>query len=303
MRGRFRAVGRLKHLGALLALLLVLVPVAGASGEDGNDGWFLSGTAFLAQDPENPNNDVIRIRTDVAPFFGTVSRQLNTKIDKLDNMLEFKSWFQAPKTCIGGAPRFQLAIDLNGDGTSEGNAFGYFGPFPSFAGCPSNTWLFEDLSGGGDTITGLGPLPSTGFTTPNEELEWDLTQFVCVAPTVPPGPPNDPCIAPQGFVTNWSTAETVVGAFPNHNVCSVALVDDTFGAPGMTGTAYYDIISGGRATFEDRHDIAGRGSAAGCKPPRIGDDDDDDDDHDHDDDHDDDDDKWDNDRKQRWKDD
>jgi hypothetical protein len=60
-------------------------------------------------------------------------------------------------------------------------------------------------------------------------------------------------------------AEIAIGAFPNHMVCTVALVDDTFGAPGMSGIAYYDLISGGRATWTDRRDIAGRGFAQGCR--------------------------------------
>lgn len=255
----------------------------GSSGDDGGR-FLLGGTAQLAQDPENPANDVIVIRTDMAPFYGTVSRRVDVKIDRLDNQLEFKSWFQTPKTCIGGSPRLQLAIDLDGDGQPDGNAFGYFGTNPSFAGCPMQTWLYEDFTGG-DGITGLGPIMSTGEPTPNEELEWDLSQFVCPAtipPTLPPGTPGHPCIASPGYVTNWSNVETIVGAFPNHQVCTVALVDDTFGAPGMTGVAYYDLFSAGRATWTNRSDIGGRGFAEGCGKA---DDDDNEVDNDHDRDH------------------
>ncbi|HEX7254794.1 MAG TPA: hypothetical protein VF236_02600 [Gaiellaceae bacterium] len=285
----------MKRWTALLVGLALLVPAVvygsggGFAGDNaGTDGWLLGGTAQLAQDPENPHNDVIRIRTDVAPFFGTVSRRVNTKVQDLDNMLEFKSWFQAPKTCIGGSPRFQLAIDLDGDGDSDGNAFGDTGINGSGTGCPPNTWLYEDLTGG-DGVTGLGLAPSTGQPTPNEENEWALAQL---------GGPGVP-----GAGVPWSVAEAFLATFPLHKVCTVALVDDTFGAPGMTGTAYYDIISGYRATFEDRFDIAGRGFATGCGSDRGEEDDDDDDDHDRDGDHDDDDDKWDNDRRSQWGDD
>jgi hypothetical protein len=284
-------------------------PSFDGSSDDGGGGFLLGGTAQLDEDPENPANDVIRIRTNMPPFFGTVSRTVNVKIDKLDNMLEFKAWFYVGvaepvgKSCVGGAPRLQLAIDLNGDGSSDGNAFGYFGPSPSFTLCPQNTWLYEDLTGG-DGITGLGPIPSTGFMTPNEETEWDLTQFFCPMGTLPPGPPSDPCITPQPFVINWSLAEQVIGgAFPNHLVCTVALVDDTFGVPLMSGVAYYDLFSAGTATWTDESDIAGRGFAQGCGRPDDGDDDDDDGDHDHDGDDDDDDDEYDDDRRERWGDD
>jgi hypothetical protein len=48
----------------------------------------------------------------------------------------------------------------------------------------------------------------------------------------------------------------------------------------MSGTAYYDVISGGRSTWVDRSDIAGRGTAR-CRRDRNdrdGDNDRDDDD-------------------------
>ena len=189
--------------------------------------------------------------------YGTLSRVANVKVDKLDNMLEFKSWFETgppPKSCVGGSPRYQLAIDTNGDGTSDGNAFGYFGASPNFTGCPMETWLYEDLTGPGD-ISITGPMfPSTGYTQPNEELEWDLTQF---------GGP---------FYNTWSQVEAFFAARPLHLVCSVALVDDTFGAPAMSGIAYYDLVSGGRSTWIDRNNIAGRGFASGCGRPDHGDD-------------------------------
>jgi hypothetical protein len=281
MKRRITGRRRLAALLGVLALLGALSAIPALAGESGDDSWLLGGTAFLDSDPENPENDVIRIRTDVAPFFGTVSRKVNVKVDKLDNMLEFKSWFKtegAGKSCSGGAPRFQLAIDTDGNGVSNGNAFGYFGASPGFMGCPMQTWLYEDLTGAGDiAITGGVLAPSTGQTFPNEELEWDLTQFG------------------GAFYNTWSQVEVFFAARPLHLVCTVALVDDTF-SPVMTGTAYYDIISGGRATFEDRHDVAGRGFARGCGPPSDdGDDDDDDDDHDGD--VDDDDDEFDDNRR------
>jgi hypothetical protein len=232
-----------------------------ASGDRGGK-FRLGGTAQLVEDPENPANDVIRIRTDIAPFFGTVSRKVNVKADKLDNMLEFKTWFAtipSTKTCIGGSPRFQLAIDLDGDGDSDGNAFGDTGVNGSGTGCLPNTWIYEDLTGG-DGVTGPGLSPSTGFVTPNEENEWALAQL---------GGPGVP-----GAGVPWSAVELFLAGFPNHVVCTVALVDDTFGIPGMSGIAYYDVISAGRATWTDRSDIAGRGFAQGC------DDDDDEDDND-----------------------
>jgi hypothetical protein len=77
----------------------------------------------------------------------------------------------------------------------------------------------------------------------------------------------------------WSQCETFFNTtFPAHVVCTVSLVDDQFGIAGMVGTAYYDLISAGRATWTDRSDIGGRGSAQGCQ--RRGNNDDDDEDED-----------------------
>jgi hypothetical protein len=262
---------------------------AGATGGSSSGGWLLAGTAQLAQDPENSQNDVIKIRTDVAPFFGQVSRTVNVKVNKLDNMLEFKARFTSPKTCTGGSPRLQLAIDADGDGDSDGNAFGFFGsPATSFTGCPQNTWLYEDLTGGGDgTITG-GPLfPSPPQMLPlNEELEWDLIEFGELLPK------------------SWSDVEAFFAMHPNHLVCTVALVDDVpaglpIPLPGSAGTAHYDVISGGRATWVDGSDIAGYGMAQGCNRQDRPDDGPYGD-KDHDGDHDGHDDQFDQYRKQRW---
>jgi hypothetical protein len=67
----------------------------------------------------------------------------------------------------------------------------------------------------------------------------------------------------------------------------------------MSGTVYYDVISGGRSTWIDRGNIAGRGFAKGCGKADHGDDKHDrDKDGDHD--EDDDDDKYDRDRRDRW---
>lgn len=171
--------------------------MADDEGGNANRKFRLLGTARQDRDPENRANEVIRIRTDQSPNFGVVSRSLNARIQTLDNQLEFKAYFVAPKSCGGGAPRFQLAIDLDGDGQSDGNAFGYYGPLPGFTDCLSNTWRYEDLT--------------------DEEPRWDLSQFVG--------------ITTSAVYIPWSEVETLVEAFPNHKVCTGGLFDDLF--PGL----------------------------------------------------------------------
>lgn len=318
------------HWTLLAALCLTVVSSAAVFAQEGSNNFKLGGTAVQAYDPENAVNEVIKIRTDVAPYFGTVSRRLNTKVTKLDNLLEFKAWFLdasglggvigAQKTCFGGTPRMQLSVDTDGNGSADANALGYYGnAFDFFSGCPNEVWMYEDFTGAGDvaiTPTGAPTCsvcePSTGRTVPNEEVEWDLVEFI----GDPPG--NDPVTGlPLPLPTipigtySWSRLEDYITLnFPNHKVCAGALVDDVrgfadaFGEFGdiAMGTAYYDIITIGADTWSTRADTAGtlpRGFAMGCNRADHGDDDHEGD-HDNDHDCDDDDDDYDGHRRGKW---
>jgi hypothetical protein len=268
---------RTPPLAVLVAApLLVVAAVAWPVGADddkkddkrgGNDRvFFLTGTAKHDKDPENPKNEVVRLTSDPSAAkhresFGAVARVFKPKVQvwDLDNQLEVKAWFEPPHSCGVGSPRMSLAIDRDGDGDSDGNAFGYVGTSPNFTTCPQQTWLYEDFTGG-DGITGLGPFPSTGRPTPNEQLEWDLTQFG------------------GAFYNTWSQVEAFFEAHPNHRVCAARYVED-FGAP--PGTSYADIITMGDATWDGFEDTAGRADPFAndpCKFRGKGKDDKDDDD-------------------------
>jgi hypothetical protein len=270
-------------LAALVAgpLLVVAAMAWPTSADDDNDRrrgsdrvFFLSGTAQHARDPENPKNQVIRL-TSVFPGppaeFGAVARVFKKKVQvwDLDNQLEVKAWFREPHSCGVGSPRMALAIDRDGDGDSDGNAFGYVGTSPNFVACPQRVWIYEDFTGG-DTITGPGPgvstnppgVPGEPGGPPNEQFEWDLTQF---------GGP---------FYNTWSMVEAFFAAFPNHRVCAARYVED-FGAP--PGTSYADVITMGDATWNGFEDTAGRANPFAGDPCKFrGRDKDDDDGHDDD---------------------
>jgi len=249
-----------KTLRALIIMLVACTIPLRAGIPSGEKGFLLGGTAQNAQDPENPANDVIMINTLAPPYYGTVSRVLGVQIAALDNMLEFKSYFQN-RSCGGGSPRIQLAIDLNGDGVPDGNAFGYTAP--PFAGCPPNRWQYDDLT--------------------DELPRWDVTQLaasslgfpspgaICTDPRFSTIPGLCPFQTNSGYIP-WIVFKTVLTSlFPNHRVCKGALVDDSGWMPAAAGVAYYDIISLGRATWEDHEDSVGRGFAKGCGMPDEGD--------------------------------
>jgi hypothetical protein len=173
------------------------------------------------QDPQNLTNDVVSALTTV--FYpsgaGEAIRNLppGIKIAALTNQLQLKYFFPT-RSCGGGSPRIQLAIDTDGDGISDGNAFGYVGHTGFGGACLTGVWDFVDM-------------------TDNVPARWDLTQFGL------------------GYNT-WSTAVTAMNtAFPNHKVLSGSLVDDScsFSAPSC-GQAYYDLLTIENRTLEGRQD-------------------------------------------------
>jgi hypothetical protein len=173
----------------LMVAALLLLPASAALADESGFRYF--GSAGKSSDPQNPANDVVRIQTSASPpVAGGVSRRLGDKVPDLDNQLSVKYFMQAG-TCQLGSPRYQLAIDTDGDGNSNGNAFGYLGLTPSFI-CPTatNNWEYEDLT--------------------DADLEWDITQF---------GGP---------FYNTWDQVEAFFVAFPNHKVLRGALVQDPY---------------------------------------------------------------------------
>ena len=177
-----------------------------------------------ASDPQNPTNEVITVNT-TGGAIGVALRKLNpgVKMATLTNQLQLKYYFppnglNPPRECAGGSPRIQLAIDTDGDGISNGNAFGYVGRGGFGTGCLTGVWDFIDM-------------------TDSVPFRWDLTQFGL------------------GYHT-WQTAVAAIAtAFPNHRVLSGSLVDDSGGfAPTAAGLAYYDLLTIGHRTLENWQD-------------------------------------------------
>jgi hypothetical protein len=200
-------------------------------GEGNRFQTFGTGTAEITRDPENGTNVVLRFEIGAGEFVG-VSRDLRrVQVRQLDHQLNFHRAFVAPHTCGGGSPRMQVAIDSDGDGDFDFNGHGHVRPGPtnSFADCETSTptgapnapsistllWRFEDLT--------------------DEQRRWEVTPATAVPP--PFGP-----IGPAGGANTftWDMFEAAIhGAFPNHRVLRVSLVEDA--SPGVT---YYDLVTG-----------------------------------------------------------
>ena len=173
------------------------------------------------QDPQNVTNDVISVLTTTAYPAGIGVAVRNTppgfKIDALTNQLQLKYYFPE-RSCGGGSPRIELAIDTDGDGVPNGNAFGYVGHTGFGGGCLTGGWDFVDMT---DAVP----------------FRWDLTQFGL------------------GY-HNWQSAVAAMNtAFPNHRVLTGSLVDDSCSfAPTSCGKAYYDLLTIENRTLENRQD-------------------------------------------------
>lgn len=212
-------------LGACLALVLLTVQVAVATHEgpgepDPGAAWFLFGTAQEDVDPENRRNDVVTWDTDVTDTsFGSGVRRFvafGTKVPWLDNQLEVK-YHYVGRTCAAGSTRFQLGVDTDGDGKANGNAFGYVGDQAFGGGCPSGSWVYEDMT--------------------NDAPKWDLSQFG------------------GGMTNTWDQVETFFAAFPDHQVRRIWIIDDAQSfSEDVKGCAYIDLTSGGARTITDWDD-------------------------------------------------
>jgi hypothetical protein len=172
-------------------------------------------------DPQNLTNDVISVLTTTAYPAGIGVAFRNTppgfKIAALDHQINLKYFFPT-RSCSGGSPRIQVAIDSDGDGDFDGNAFGYVGHAPFGTGCITGEWDIIDMT---DNIG-----------------RWDLSQFG------------------GGMTMTWDTAEAFIDTtFPNHRVISGSLVDDSCSFALLScGQAYYDLVTYENRTLENDQD-------------------------------------------------
>jgi hypothetical protein len=195
----------------------------------------LIGAMVRDADPENPvgnsgasgggvgGNETISA-TMTTTNFALAFRNLppGIKIAALDNQLGFKYYFMAPRSCGGGSPRVTLLVDADGDGAfnqiPSGPDFAVHGHVsPLYAGCPTNKWIYENLT---------DDLP-----------RWEVT---------PAGPGNLFGYNP------WETVENgITAAFPAHKILAGFLVDDSCSFfQAACGKAYYDLLTIENRTLE-----------------------------------------------------
>lgn len=191
----------------------------------GSIDWHSFGTEQKAKDPKDPNNDVALINTtDPENDFGAVTRDLDAKVADLTGHLSVDYYIAAEEVdlplgghlvinrgCGGGPPRYELAVDLDGDGSFDGDAVGYIGPAPTFTGCAQNAWQHQDLTDDG--------------------LRWNLVEL-------------------GGLPLNtWAGVLAFFEGHPSHRVQGATLVDDAMLLPIWAGLDYFDNIEIGDETM------------------------------------------------------
>jgi hypothetical protein len=150
---------------------------------------------------------------------------------KFDDLYYFGTDFKvvalAGDGCGGGSPRFQLNVDLFGDGTVVKNVFVYIGLPPNFTFC--------------DTVPPGGWQTTGNFVgTAATDLRYDTSQ-----------------ISGGTFYDNYSGTKTLLDTvYPNHEIPSMQLVvDGGWAQPG--GTQIIDVDK----VIINQHIVIARGYA------------------------------------------
>jgi hypothetical protein len=218
----------MKRLTLSLALGLIgllMMPLTSANAVE-EAKYTLFGTAQRAKSPSNPVDQVITINTTPTNSVGGAARALNQTVHSLDGLISVDYFFVNGKTCGGGSPRIQLAVDTDGDGLAGGpsdpggggNAFGYQGTLSFGGGCIGpDRWVHEDFT---DTVP-----------------RWDLTQFG--------GSPAN----------TWAAVELFFSAQPHEQVLRGVLVEDACSfVPTNCGRTFDDTLKIGNRTLENWSD-------------------------------------------------
>jgi len=130
--------------------------------------WLLFGDAMFVKEGQGDNPWALQLRSDptIPPTFGGVRFtppgepmvftdlwSLGTDYDVTDD------------DCGGGSPRFQVRMDMDGDGMGDANVFVYIGPFPNFSGCAGGWQSTGNLIGATDARYDLTQVGGTFYDT------------------------------------------------------------------------------------------------------------------------------------------
>jgi hypothetical protein len=123
---------------AAAALLLGFATVASALHSP--EHYSLFGDASFVSPGNASSSRAVHLVSDAAPGYGGVDYGIESGVTFADlQQLSTDYKFESDDSCMGGSPRFQVAVTdpVTGD---EGNIFVYLGPAPNYTGCLPGTW-------------------------------------------------------------------------------------------------------------------------------------------------------------------
>lgn len=173
-------------------------------------------------DPARAGNAVIQI--DNTGDYGVIQRHVALDgLASLDDHLTLSYRFEGAKTCDGGTPRVNLAVDADGNGFNEDNpvapdgwAYGRLAPDGT---CLSGQWQTVDMT---DTVG-----------------RWSLGAFG------------------GGAFATWAEMVALLDAdHPGYRVVEIELVEDGPITGSAAGVTYYDDLTFGDRTLSDHGDVA-----------------------------------------------
>ncbi len=135
---------------ALVGALALTVAIGAAFAAT---GYTLYGDATIVT-TGHPGN-AVKLTSDATPGYGGVDFDIpagTTFADLTTLATDYK--FEADDTCGGGSPRFQINVQVPGDGVQ--NIFVYIGPPPAYTACLPDTWLNT-----GDLLEGVNPIDTS----------------------------------------------------------------------------------------------------------------------------------------------
>jgi hypothetical protein len=105
------------------------------------NGYTLFGDAEYVSPGDGGSGRAVQIRSDASPGFGGIDYDVpaGTTFANLD-ILSTDFMPELDDLCLGGSPRFQIGIDMDGDGDRDGNIFVYFGIDSASPPCVPGAW-------------------------------------------------------------------------------------------------------------------------------------------------------------------
>jgi hypothetical protein len=124
-----------KSLMGLMVLAMPVVLFFGLKGASAATTYSLFGDASVVSGGNPGMAAQIRSDAAIAPGYGGVNVTPSSPISWASLTTLSTDYNVTNDNCGGGSPRFEIGVDTNNDGASDGNVRVAIGPSPSYTGC------------------------------------------------------------------------------------------------------------------------------------------------------------------------